>query len=216
MPDTRPLHAADEPADASQPSQPQPQPSAASIDADALAQKLQEGLKTGLRDALEGYAQDHNVQPRQSVVQPPVQSQPADPVRDFLNPYLEPRLQNVERAVVLRTEAAMDAATFYNDADPKRAKLKSKFRGDIEQLFSQQLQQGQYIPRENLFRYVIGVKFDDLVNEELQEREQARERARQAQGVPSGSPRPIQQGPAKKPWEMSPEELQQMLEGVEF
>ncbi len=212
MPDTRPTHGADDPAEqpSNQTATQTPQPATNGLDADALAAKLNEGLKSGLKDALEGYAQQ-NPQPRQPVSQPV--TQPAgDPVRDFLNPYLEP----MQRAVVVRTEAAMDAATFYSDPDPKQARLKSKLRGEVEQLFSQQLQQGQYIPRENLFHYLRGLKFQEFVDAEIAEREQAREQAKQAQGVGTGSARPMGQQNTKQPWEMTPEELERALDGVAF
>lgn len=210
MPDPRPTHGADDPAESAQPAVNQPANQPTGLDADALAAKLNEGLKSGLKDALEGYAQQ-NPQPRPQAPQPVTQPN-ADPVRDFLNPYLEP----MQRAVVVRTEAAMDAATFYSDPDPKNARLKSKLRGEVEQLFSQQLQQGQYIPRENLFHYLRGLKFQEFVDAEIAEREQAREQAKQAQGVGTGAARPMGQTNQKQPWEMTPEELERTLDGVAF
>lgn len=171
-------------------------------DTDALAAALVPAFKQQMQAAMASMTP-----PPAPVYQAPAPVQPAaDPLRDLINPYVEPALRRAE----LSSASAMDAATFYATT-PEAA----QYRVDIENAFAQAMRQGAAMPRSDIWAWYQGKHMDKFAEERTQRAQAAAAAA--AQGVTAGDSAGGRAGtPAGDPWTMPMDELRKRLDGVSF
>lgn len=93
------------------------------------------------------------------------QTETTDPWADIVNPLVEPRLAQMQ----LQTQAAQDKIDFYSSdswlteldehltSDDTKTE-KADFRKEIEKTFSNLMQKGSPLPREDIAKYLLGQK----------------------------------------------------------